>query len=85
MSRATAVPDVTPAPPASHSSLTVQVPLTIRRRPGRKTVVTPEGAAVPSASRPAAQTQGDPALVKALARAFRYQKLLDQGQYVNAG
>ena len=61
------------------ASITVRVPLTIRRRPGRKTVVTParEGgeAALP--------TRADPALVKALARAFRYQRLLDEGRYAS--
>jgi hypothetical protein len=61
------------------TSITVGVPLTIRRRPGRKTVVMPvqrDGAAgVP--------TRADPALVKALARAFRYQRLLDEGRYAS--
>ena len=51
------------------TSITVRVPLTIRRRPGRKTVVTPvqrdDAATVP--------TRADLALVKALGRAFRYQ------------
>ena len=28
-------------------------------------------------------TRADPALVKALARAFRYQRMLDQGQYAS--
>jgi hypothetical protein len=28
-------------------------------------------------------TRADPALVKALARAFRYQRLLDEGRYVS--
>lgn len=62
------------------ASLTVRVPLSIRRRPGRKTVVTPEGTS-PVDSRPVAHSHGDPALVKAPARAFRYQRLLDEGQY----
>lgn len=64
------------------ASLTVQVPLNIRRRPGRKTVVTPEGASLtaPSLTIP---TRADPALVKALARAFRYQRLLNEGQYAS--
>jgi hypothetical protein len=53
--------------------VTVRVPLAIRRRPGRKTVVTPVGQAV--------ETRADPALLKALARAFRYQRLLDEGHY----
>jgi hypothetical protein len=57
----------------------VRVPLKIRHRPGRKTLVTPvqreDAAAVP--------TRADPALVKALARAFRYQKLLDEKRYAS--
>jgi hypothetical protein len=59
------------------ASITVRVPLAIRRRPGRKTVVTParDGAEA------ALPTRADPALVKALARAFRYQRLLDEGRY----
>ncbi len=59
------------------TSITVRVPLAIRRCPGRKTVVTPEGAAGPTPSR----TRADPALVKALARAHRWQRMLDEGRY----
>ena len=55
------------------TSVTVRVPLAIRHRPGRKTVVTPMAAAGPAA----VTTRADPALVKALARAFRYQRMLD--------
>jgi hypothetical protein len=61
------------------TSITVRVPLTIRRRPGRKTVVTP----VQGGSEAALPTRADPALVKALARAFRYQRLLDEGRYAS--
>ncbi len=48
------------------TSITVRVPLAIRRRPGRRTVVTParDGAEA------ALPTRADPVLVKALARAF---------------
>ncbi|SDE52905.1 hypothetical protein [Belnapia rosea] len=60
------------------TSITVRVPLAIRRRPGRKTVVTPVQEGVP-----ALPTRADPALVKALARAFRYQRLLDEGRYAS--
>ncbi|WP_426954178.1 hypothetical protein [Muricoccus radiodurans] len=66
---------------ASASSLTVRVPLAIRRRPGRKMVVTPAVATGPVV--PSAQTHADPALLEALARAFRYQKLLDEGRYAS--
>lgn len=58
-------------------SLTVRVPLMIRRRPGRKTVVTPGG------NLSTVRTASDPALVKALARAFRWQRLLDEGRYAS--
>lgn len=61
------------------TSITVRVPLAIRRRPGRKTVVTPTR----DGSETALPTRADPALVKALARAFRYQRLLDEGRYAS--
>lgn len=61
------------------TSITVRVPLTIRRRPGRKTVVNP----VRDGGHTALTTRADPALMKALARAFRYQCLLDQGRYAS--
>jgi hypothetical protein len=63
--------------PVSH--ITVRVPLKLRRRPGRKTLVSlgfgAEGGRI--------ATKADPALLKALARAFRYQKLLDEGRYAS--
>jgi hypothetical protein len=62
------------------TSITVRVPLKIWRRPGRKAVVTPLAAEGSSGIIP---TRGDPALVKALARAFRYQRLLDEGRYAS--
>jgi hypothetical protein len=52
------------------TSITVRVPLTIRRRPGRLTVVTPVAEEGGDADIP---TRTDPTLVKALARAFRYK------------
>lgn len=62
----------------SATSITVRVPLAIRHLPGRKTIVTPmTDGVVPIA------TRADPALVKALARAFRYQRMLDQGRHAS--
>ena len=58
------------------TSITVRVPLTIKRKPGRRTVVMPDGAVGGSI-----RTVADPALLKALARAFRWQRLLDEGRY----
>ena len=63
------------------TSITVRVPLKIRRRSGLKTVVTPIPAA--GAAETAVPTRADPALVKALARAFRYQRLLSEGRYAS--
>ena len=60
------------------ASITVRVPLTIRRRPGRKTVVIPEGVGPVVVS-----TRADPTLLKALARAHRWRKLLDEGRYAS--
>jgi hypothetical protein len=60
-------------------SVTVQVPLTFRRRGGRKQVVAPEGWTGPApAPRPA---RVDGTLVKALARAHRWQGMLEGGEY----
>jgi hypothetical protein len=62
------------------TSITVRVPLKIRRRPGQKTLVMPMTAARADT---VIATRADPALVKALARAFRYQRLLDEGRYAS--
>lgn len=59
----------------AHSTLTVRVPLTIRQCGGRKLVVTPEGGTVMASARV------DSTLVKALARAFRWRRMLEDGQY----
>jgi hypothetical protein len=59
--------------------ITVRVPLKIRSRPGRKAVVTPVVNGLPAP----ATTRVDPALLKALARAFRYQRMLDDGHYAS--
>jgi hypothetical protein len=57
--------------------ITVRVPMKIRRRPGRKTVVTPVVDGLPAQT----TTRADPTLLKALARAFWYQRMLDSGKY----
>jgi len=60
---------------ADGETITVHIPLTFRKRGGRKLVVTPDGAEW--APRP----RVDNAMVKALARAFRWRKMLDEGVY----
>jgi len=63
--------------------VTVVVPLSIRRRGGRKRIIGPDGQPVRAGGDAAgvAETRGDPALVKALARAFRWRRMLEEGRY----
>ena len=60
-------------------SVTVQVPLTFRRRGGRKQVVAPEGWPGPALVPQRARVDGT--LVKALSRAHRWQGMLEGGEY----
>jgi hypothetical protein len=61
--------------------ITVRVPMKIRRRPGRKMVITPVVDGLPAHT----ATRADPTLLKALARAFWYQRMLDAGKYTTIG
>ena len=56
------------------STLSVRVPFAVRKRGGRKLVITPDGAT----HRP--RLRIDSALVKALARAHRWQRMLEDGE-----
>jgi hypothetical protein len=69
------------------TSVTVVVPMTVRRRAKRKAIIGPDGVPVQHAANapPTAITAGDPALVKALARAFRWRRLLEEGRYASLG
>ena len=58
--------------------LTVHVPMAFRRRGGRKLIVAPDGTVMPAIS---PRFDVDNVLVKALAREFRWRKLLDSGTY----
>ena len=58
------------------ASIMVRVPVTIRKRGGRRLVVAPDGAPWS-----APRTRVDNTLVKALARAHRWKKMLDDGRY----
>ena len=62
------------------TSITVRVRLAVRHRPGRRTIVPPMTDGVAPVT-----IRADPTLVKALARAFRYQRLLDGGRYAFTG
>lgn len=59
-------------------TLTVRVPLTSRKRGGRKQVVAPEGV---TWAKP--QPQIDSTLVKAIARAYRWKRMLESQQFAS--
>ena len=61
----------------TNQTVTVTVPFAIRRRGGRTLVITPDGVT----SAPAPRTRVDSALLKALARGFRWRKLLETGHF----
>jgi hypothetical protein len=59
------------------TTFTVRVPIAIRRRGGRKLIVAPDGSSMLAPQR----AHIDSALIKALARAFRWKRMLDDGRY----
>jgi hypothetical protein len=59
------------------STLTVRVPLTFRKRGGSKLVIVPPGVDQWAPPRP----RFDSTMIKALARAFRWRKLLETGTH----
>ena len=67
------------------TSVTVSVPLTIRRRGGRKQIIGPDGAVARQGGggTGVVSVNGDPALIKALARGFRWRRMLEGGRYAS--
>ena len=61
------------------STLIVRIPMRFQRRGGRKRIVAPDGGEIVLPSTP----QPDGTLVKALARAWRWQRMLDDGVYAS--
>lgn len=60
----------------STNTITISIPIKMRKRGGRKLVLAPDGANWAPAG-----PKVDSTLVKALARAFRWRKLLETGAY----
>ena len=58
-------------------TITIHVPLAMQRRGGRKLVLTPDGMPAP----PSKQSSAPSTLLKALARAYRWQHLIESGEY----
>src|SRR5215218_2050417 len=57
--------------------LVVRIPMRFGKQRGRKRILAPDGSELTPSTKP----QPDGVLVKALARAWRWQKLLDKGVY----
>ena len=66
---------------ATPPMLTVHIPLTVRRRGGRKVVIAPNGTEAPVI----AAARIDSTLVKALVRAFRWRRMLESGVVSTVG
>jgi hypothetical protein len=61
------------------ATLVVRIPMRFQHRGSRKRIVAPDG----SELSPATTSQPDTTLVKALARAWRWQRMLDEGVYTS--
>lgn len=59
-------------------TLTIRVPLTLRKRGGRKQVVTPDGACWGQS-----RLRIDNTMVKAIARAHRWKRLMESGRFAS--
>jgi hypothetical protein len=60
-------------------TLVVRIPMRFQRRGGRKRIVAPDGSEIVPTSKP--QPDGTP--VRAFARAWRWQQMLDNGVYTS--
>jgi hypothetical protein len=61
------------------TTLVVRIPMRFQRRGGRKRIVAPDGSELAPSSKP----QRSGTLIKALARAWRWQRMLDDGVYTS--
>jgi hypothetical protein len=57
------------------STLVVRIPMRFQHRGGRKRIVAPDGSEIAPTNKP----HPDGTLIKALARAWRWQRMLDEG------
>jgi hypothetical protein len=59
------------------TTITVRIPMTFARRGGRKVIVAPDGSAAWAPARP----RFDEAVIRAVVRAHRWRRILEQGKY----
>lgn len=63
------------------TTISVRIPMTFVRRGGRKAIVAPDDGDAWASSRP----RPDEALIRAVVRAHRWRRLLEEGRYRSAG
>jgi hypothetical protein len=68
-----------PPPAAVPACVTVHVPMTFTVRGGRKTIIGP----IPDQAHQPPRTRFDDSITKAIARAWRWQALIEAGEYAN--
>ena len=61
----------------TEQTVTVTVSFAIRKRGGRRLIITPDG----TTTAPVQRARVDSALLKAIARGFRWRKLLETGEF----
>jgi hypothetical protein len=62
------------------SSITVRIPMTFKRRGGRKVIIAPDVGGAWALAKP----RPDNTLIRALARAHRWKRMLEEGAYRSA-
>ena len=63
------------------STITVRIPVTFKRHGGRKVIIAPDGGDAWTLAKP----RPDETLMRALARAHRWKRMLEEGKYRSAG
>ncbi len=63
------------------TTISVRIPMTWKRLGGRKAIIAPDGGDAWAPSQP----RSDEALIRAVVRAHRWRRLLDEGRYRSAG
>lgn len=78
----TAKPDITRASwRLEGTTIVVDIPMQWKRRGGRKVIIAPDGGDAWAPAKP----RHDETLIRALARAHRWKRLLEEGRYRSAG
>jgi hypothetical protein len=67
------------------TTIAVHIPMTLHLRGGRMVVISPTGMPVPLTPGAPSAYRADDSLVATVARAFQWQRMLDEGQFATIG